>query len=152
MREGFYYFMTFQDRLEMESINDAAGQVSQAIINKVGKQYLESAQFKQFINNHEDLVTFVLTVLMTPQAEPKPAMGHHKPTGEVAEKMMDEQKIMFPDGQKDDQGNSVCLDHSAMLVPSDDMKKYVYNQALFGGKPESFQKFGKHNIKKGGDS
>ena len=142
LREGLYFSMTFSGRLQMKTISDMAGKVSQAIVNQVGKQYLESAQFKQFINNHEDLVTFVLTVLMTPQAEPKPAMGHHKPTGEVAEKMMDEQKIMFSDGQKDNQGNSVCLDHSAMLVPSDDMKKFVYKETLLQDEDKGFTKFG----------
>ena len=37
MREGFYYFMTFQDRLDMESINDATGQASQAIMILISK-------------------------------------------------------------------------------------------------------------------
>ena len=149
LREGLYFSMTFSGRLQMKTISDMAGKVSQAIVNQVGKQYLESAQFKQFINNHEDLVTFVLTVLMTPQAEPTEAMGHGGPSGDVAYQMSEKLNILNSDPQKDNQGNSVCLDHSAMLVPSDDMKKFVYKRVLMGDpKGKAFDQFGEYDLSK----
>ena len=142
LREGLYFSITFSGRLQMKTISDMAGKVSQAIVNQVGKQYLESAQFKQFINNHEDLVTFVLTVLMTPQAEPKPAMGHNGPKGDKARHMEQDLDILHSDPQKDNQGNPVCVDHSAMLAPSDDMKQYVYKETLFQDEDKGFTQFG----------
>ena len=115
-------------------------------LHRFAQKHLQSPQVQQFLDNYEDLITVVLTVLMTPQAEPKPAMGHHEPTGKKAQHMHEDQKILYSDSQKDDQGNSVCLDHSAMLVPSDDMKKFVYNDVLFGKRVWAFHKFGNYTL------
>ena len=114
------------------------------LLHKLGRKFLNGAQAQQLLKQHEDLVTIVLTVLMTPQAEPAEAMGHHGAQGSKAETMQNQQ-IFAQDGQKDNQGNSVCLDHSAMLVPSEKMKQFVYDQVLFAGKDRSFQKFGDYD-------
>ena len=123
-------------------------QIRQRVL-KAAKNYLHNNHAQQFIDHYDDLVTVVLTVLMTPQAEPKPAMGHHEPTGKKVQHMHEDQKILYSDPQKDDQGNSVCLDHSAMLVPSDDMKKFVYEKTLMKTEGPAFSKFGTYKLHKG---
>ena len=120
-------------------------------LHKYAKKYLKSPQVQQFLDNYEDLITIVLTVLMTPQADPNKAMGHHGAQGSKAETMQNQQ-ILAQDGQKDNQGNSVCVDHSAMLSPSDKMMKYVYKNVLFGKSSKAFQQFGSYHMNKGGDS
>ena len=113
-------------------------------LHRFAQKHLQSPQVQQFLDNYEDLITVVLTVLMTPQAEPTKAMGHNGPKGDRARHMDQDLNILHSDPQKDDQGNSVCVDHSAMLVPSDDMKKFVYKKYLFADQQWSFQKFGNY--------
>lgn len=112
------------------------------LLHKLGHKYLNGHQAQQLLQHHEDVVTIILTVLMTPQAEPKEAMGHGGPSGDVAYQMSEKLNILNSDPQKDNQGNSVCLDHSAMLVPSDDMKKFVYKETLFQDEDKGLTKFG----------
>ena len=108
-------------------------------------------------------VTLLLTCLMTTSkkplgAQPNDAMGHSGVDVNSEFYSKNYNKTFFQTAQLDPEkktsqwpnGVPLCVDHSAMLFPSQLMKTWVYNRYLFGelGKDGGrFEFFGKYTIK-----
>jgi hypothetical protein len=138
-------------------------------IKQILKNGLNSSMVKHIVGvikeHKKEFFTVIFTALMTPDAKPQPGMGYSGiPKGSPVlklnkffqsdqtiptEQLPKDKQSYYPTIMKDKvQYSMLCVDHSAMLFPSDEMMKWVYKATLFGDLvPNSgFDFFGSYNI------
>jgi hypothetical protein len=109
------------------------GKVADAANNeaiKYAQKLSRNTTLQAAIENYDTLLTLVLMVLLTPNANPRPAMGYQG---------VDQ---TFP-GYHFVNQRDILADHSAMLTPSLGMMNKIYRKELMGEKAGSFTNFGK---------
>lgn len=120
------------------TIGSAAGgaitryKVNEELI-KYAKKIARNAQVQAFFENHANLVTIILTGLLTPEAVPKVAMGY---------KGADPQ---FPGYYPVNQKN-LLADHCAMKIPDKELMDKIYIGQLMARQVQSFKFFGKYPV------
>ena len=141
-------------------------------IKQILKNGLNSSMVKHIVGvikeHKNEFFTVIFTALMTPDAKPQPGMGYAGVDEQTLNKLAITQKKLFQTDQtletsklpKDKQAyyptimkdnvkySMLCVDHSAMLFPSDEMMEWVYKATLFGTFVDGagFDFFGSYNI------
>ncbi len=92
----------------------------------------------------EAFATLMLSIILTPDVPIAPALGY-KGLDPQSPHLFNPQ--IFSSAQQNDQGQNLCIDHSAMLFPSSDFMRYIYQGILFSGKAGSLRQFGSYELK-----
>ena len=143
-------------------IND--GSDKKSAILAINKDYLENST-----THSNKVAALILTNLLTPKKQPADGMGWSGAMGVKASELREE-KVLFQSSQsvplnwlspdrrklfpvtKDANGTEyahLCVDHSAMLFPSDEMMTWVFKGTLFGlADGTGFDFFGDYDIEK----
>jgi len=119
------------------------GVIAKHHLNEEAIQYAQTSyknpNVADFINFPNEMLTIILTALLTPDAIPVDALGYK---GIPQKNHLFYSPKLFQTPQKNPQGQDLCVDHSAMKIPSRGMMEFVYKRQLMQTIGLGFSQFG----------